>query len=149
MSEFNVGDKVISKGYPYLGEEVGIVVGIDTRENVLEKYLIKFNSLNKYEGWTYRDLCDNRNYVIEPYEGYAQWVDEDILVKVEEECKAECKEDEHEEECEEDIKIKFDKVREQKKELVRGISGKILEMTLEIKELEAEIEKIKKEWHLE
>ena len=139
MSKFNVGDKVVSKDSYYCSEEVGIVVGIDTRENVLEKYLIKFNSLNKYEGWTYRDLCDNRNYVIEPYEGYAQWVDEDILVKVEHES---------EEVCEEDIKMEFDKIREQKKELVRGINGKILEMTLEIKEMEHEIEKIKKEWHL-
>ena len=29
MNKFNIGDKVISKGYPHLGEEVGVVVGID------------------------------------------------------------------------------------------------------------------------
>lgn len=37
--------------------------------------------------------------------------------------------------------MEFDKIREQKKEVIK-------EMTLEIKELEAEIEKIKKEWCL-
>ena len=140
MSKFNIGDKVISKGYPYCDDEVGVVVGIDIREEVIGgEYLVKFDSLSKSGGWKYKGLCDNRNYVIEPYEGYAQWVDEDNLIKVE---------DESEEVCEEDIKIEFNKIREQKKELVRGINGKILEMTLEIKELEAEIEKIKKEWHL-
>ena len=239
MSKFNIGDKVISKGYPYCDDEVGVVVGIDIREEVIGgEYLVKFDSLSKSGGWKYKGLCDNRNYVIEPYEGYAQWVDEDNLIKVEEECEEVCMsefnigdkvivkdgsyfseyfgeevgivvgidtredvcdgkylvkfdslnknegreykvsnnnlnciikpyegyaiwlddlekvEDEYEEECEEDkheeyIRVEFDKVREQKKELIRGISGKILEMTLEIKELEVEIEKIKKEWHLD
>ena len=37
--------------------------------------------------------------------------------------------------------MEFDKIREQKKEVIK-------EMTLKIKELEAEIEKIKKEWRL-
>ena len=64
---------------------------------------------------------------------FSVWVYEDDLVKVEEKCK----EDEHEE----NIKMEFDKIREQKKEVIK-------EMTLEIKELEAEIEKIKKEWCL-
>ena len=36
-----------------------------------------------------------------------------------------------------------------KKEVIKGISEKVLEMTLEIKEMEHEIEKIKKEWHLD
>ena len=64
---------------------------------------------------------------------FSVWVYEDDLVKVEEECK----EDEHEE----NVKMEFDKIREQKKEVIK-------EMTLKIKELEAEIEKIKKEWCL-
>ena len=38
----------------------------------------------------------------------------------------------------------FDEIREQKKEIVKGMSEKVLKLTLEIKELEAEIEKIKK-----
>ena len=41
--------------------------------------------------------------------------------------------------------MEFDKIREQKEETVKGISEKVLKLTLEIKELEAEIEKIKKE----
>ena len=91
MSKFNIGDKVISKGYPYCDDEVGVVVGIDIREEVIGgEYLVKFDSLSKSGGWKYKGLCDNRNYVIEPYEGYAQWVDEDNLIKVEEECEEVC-----------------------------------------------------------
>ena len=41
--------------------------------------------------------------------------------------------------------MEFDEIREQKKEVIKDISEKMLEMNLEIKELEAEIEKIKKE----
>ena len=150
MSKFNIGDKVISKGYPYLGEELGVIVGIDTgAEGGDGKYLVKFNSLDTFSGWKYGIFRDNPDIIIEPYKGYAQWVNEDDLVKVEdecekEECKEECKEDKHEE----DIKMEFDKIREQKKEVIKGISEKVLEMTLEIKEMEHEIEKIKKEWHL-
>ena len=142
MSKFNIGDKVISKGYPYCDDEVGVVVGIDIREEVIGgEYLVKFDSLSKSGGWKYKGLCDNRNYVIEPYEGYAQWIDEDILVKVEEECE--------ENECEEDIRTKFESVRKQKEEIVKEMGEKVLELTLEIKEIEHEIEKIKKEWHLD
>ena len=61
---------------------------------------------------------------------FSVWVYEDDLAKVEEECK----EDEHEE----NIRMEFDEIREQKKEVIKN-------MTLETKELEAEIEKIKKE----
>ena len=68
---------------------------------------------------------------------FSVWVYEDDLVKVEEECK----EDKHEE----NIRMEFDEIREQKKEAIKDINEKVLEMTLEIKELEAEIEKIKKE----
>ena len=47
MSEFNIGDKVVSKGYPHLGEEVGVVVGIDIGAEADDgKYLVKFNSLD-------------------------------------------------------------------------------------------------------
>ena len=222
MSKFNIGDKVISKGYPNLGEEVGVVVGIDTRGEVEGKYLVKFNSLDISSGWVYGVFRNDPNYLGESYEGYADWVNEDDLVKVEEECEEEkCKEgeicmsefnigdkvisndsrysgkdvgviiridpredakdgkylvkfdsldaseryamwldnlikveEESEEECEEDkheedIKMEFDKIREQKKEVIKEISEKVLEMTLEIKEMEHEIEKIKKEWHLD
>ena len=142
MNEFNIGDKVISKGYPNLGEEVGVVVGIDPKAKVSGKYLVKFDSI---KGLEYELFCNNPNFIIEPYEGYAEWVDEDDLVKVEDECKEECEEDKHEE----DIKMEFDKIREQKKEVIKSISEKVLEMTLEIKEMEHEIEKIKKEWHLD
>ena len=146
MSKFNIGDKVILIGYPNLGEEVGIIVGIDLRkESNSGKYLVKFNSLDMGSGWVYGVFRNDLNLIIEPYEGYAEWVDEDDLVKVEDECeKGECEEDKHEE----DIKMEFDKIREQKKEVIKGISEKVLELTLEIKEMEHEIEKIKKEWHL-
>lgn len=139
MSEFNIGDKVISNDDFYPGKDVGVIVGIDPEEETYGKYLVKFDSIR---GLKYEHFSDNPNLIVEPYEGEAMWLDN--LIKVEEECEEECKEDKHEE----DIRVEFDKVREQKKEIIKGISEKILEMTLEIKELEAEIEKIKKEWHL-
>ena len=88
----------------------------------------------------YGIFCDDPHLIIEQYEGCAVWVYEDDLAKVEEECK----EDEHEE----NVRMEFDEIREQKKEIVKGMSEKVLKLTLEIKELEAEIEKIKKEWRL-
>ena len=134
MSKFSIGDRIISKGYPNLGEEVGVVVGIDPGKDAKAgKYFVKFDSLDIRNGWVYGIFCDDPHLIIEPYEGCAAWVYEDDLVKVEEECK----EDEHEE----NVRMEFDKIREQKKEVIK-------EMTLEIKELEAEIEKIKKEWCL-
>lgn len=142
MSKFNIGDRVISKGYPHLGEEVGIVAGIDIGADAGDgKYLVKFDSLSKSEGWEYRIFRDDRNYVIEPYKGYAQWVEEDDLVKVEEECK--------ENEFEKDIRVKFERIRKQKEETIKEMNEKVLELTLEIKEIEHEIEKIKKEWRLD
>ena len=145
MSKFNIGDKVVSKGYPNLGEEVGIIVGIDLRkESNSGKYLVKFNSLDMGSGWVYGVFRNDLNLIIEPYEGYAEWVNEDDLVKVEDKCK----ENEYEEECEEDIRTKFESVRKQKEEIIKEKSKKVLELTLEIKEIEHEIEKIKKEWHL-
>ena len=148
MSKFNIGDKVVSKRYPYLGEELGVIVGIDTRENAFGKYLVKFDSLELSEGLSYRDFVDNiinNTYCIaKPYEGRAIWLEEEDLTKVEEECE----ENECEEECEEDIRTKFESVRKQKEEIIKEKSKKVLELTLEIKEIEHEIEKIKKEWHL-
>ena len=145
MSKINIGDEVIVKDSSYLGEEVGTIVGIDTRENASNKYLVKFDSLDNYEGWSYgySFFANDPNLIVEPYEGYAIWLDE--LVKVEDKCEEECKEDKHEE----DVRMEFDKIREQKKEVIKSISEKVLEMTLEIKEMEHEIEKIKKEWHLD
>ena len=49
---------------------------------------------------------------------------------------------------EEYIKNEFDKIREQKRQTIKEMSEKVLGLTLEIKEIEAEIEKIKKEWLL-
>ena len=148
MREFNIGDKVFSNDGRYYGKDVGVVVGINP-EGKYGKYLVKFDSLDMYEGWSYgySFFVNNPELVIEPYEGRAIWLDDLIkIVKVEDEYeKGECEEDKHEE----DIKMEFDKIREQKKEVIKSISEKVLEMTLEIKEMEHEIEKIKKEWHLD
>ena len=134
MSKFNIGDKIISKGYPNLGVEIGVIVGIDPGKDAKAgKYFVKFDSLDICDGWVYEIFCDDPHLIIEPYEGCAVWVYEDDLVKVEDGGE----EDEHEE----NVKMEFDKIREQKKEVIK-------EMTLKIKELEAEIEKIKKEWCL-
>ena len=145
MNEFNIGDRVVAKDYPSIVKEVGVVVGIDPREGFPGKYLVKFDSLDTYEGWSYgyRFFINNPDLAIEPYEGRAVWLEEEDLVKVENECEEKC-----EEENEEDVKIKFARIRKQKKEVVKEMSEKVLEMTLEIKEMEHEIEKIKKEWHL-
>ena len=138
MSKFNIGDKIISKGYPNLGAEVGVIVGIDPGKDAKAgKYFVKFDSLDICDGWVYEIFCDDPHLIIEQYEGCAVWVHEDDLVKVEEECK----EDEHEE----NVRMEFDEIREQKKEVIKDMSEKVLKLTLEIKELEAEIEKIKKE----
>ena len=139
MSKFNIGDKIISKGYPNLGAEVGVIVGIDPGKDAKAgKYFVKFDSLDICDGWVYEIFCDDPHLIIEQYEGCAVWVYEDDLVKVEDGGEEdECKKNE----SEENIKMEFDKIREQKKKVIK-------EMTLEIKELEAEIEKIKKEWCL-
>lgn len=143
MNEFNIGDKVISNDSCYTGKDVGVIVGIDPKAKASGKYLVKFDSI---KGLEYELFCNNPDLIIEPYEGYAIWLDDLIkIVKVEDEYeKDECEENKHEE----DIKMEFDKIREQKKEVIKSISEKVLEMTLEIKEMEHEIEKIKKEWHL-
>ena len=162
MSKFNVGDKVISNDSRYLSEEVGVVVGIDTREDADGKYLVKFNSLDMCKGWGCGWFRDNSRYIIQPYDGYAIWLDD--LEKVEK-TKDELKEYEFKDEkvlnqnnfrniCavtgtdEEYIKTEFGKIREQKRQTVKEMSEKVLSLTLEIKEIEAEIEKIEKEWLL-
>ena len=139
MSKFNIGDKIISKGYPNLGAEVGVIVGIDPGKDAKAgKYFVKFDSLDICDGWVYEIFCDDPHLIIEQYEGCAVWVYEDDLVKVEDGGE----EDEYKKnESEENIRMEFDKIREQKKKVIK-------EMTLKIKELEAEIEKIKKEWRL-
>ena len=139
MSKFNIGDEVVVKDDPYFNEEVGAVVGIDLEKDTGDgKYLVKFDSLDMYEGWSYgySFFVNNPELVIEPYEGRAIWLDDLIkIVKVEE--------------CEEDIRTKFESVRKQKEEIIKEKSKKVLQLTLEIKEIEREIEKIKKEWHLD
>ena len=135
MSKFNINDKVILKKYSYLGEEVGVIVGIDLREDSEKKYLVKFDSIYELDGWEYETFRSNSNYIIEPYEGYAIFFGKNELIKVEEN-------------SEEDIKNKFNKIREQKKEAIKKMNEKMLQLTLEIKELETEIEKIKKEYYL-
>ena len=87
MSKFNIGDKVVPKGYPNLGEELGVIVGIDTRGEVEGKYLVKFDSLDEYSGWACRVYINDPYYIIEPYEGYAVWLDD--LEKVENESEEE------------------------------------------------------------
>ena len=84
MSKFNVGDKVMAKNSSFFGEEVGILVGIDIREDVYGKYLVKINSLDKFEGLAYEDCLDENYCIIEPYDGYATWLNE--LIKAEDEC---------------------------------------------------------------
>ena len=157
MSEFNIGDKVISKDSYYCSEEVGIVVGIDIKEGMEEKeygaYLVKFDSLDGCNGWEYELFSNNPNYIVEPYEGFAIWLDD--LEKVEE-TKDEkvLNQNNFRNVCamtgtdEEYIKTEFGKIREQKRQTVKEMSEKVLSLTLEIKEIEAEIEKIKKEWLL-
>ena len=155
MNKFNVGDKVISNDSYYLSEEVGTIVGIDTRENASRKYLVKFDSLDGYNGWAYGVFINNPYYNIEPYEGRAIWLDDFDLEKVEE-TKDEkvLNQNNSRNTCamtgtdEEYIKTEFGKIREQKRQTVKEMSEKVLSLTLEIKEIEAEIEKIKKEWLL-
>ena len=143
MSKFNIGDKVISNDSSYPSKEVGTLVGIDTREEYFGLYLVKFDSLDECEGFEYKLFRDNSIYIVTPYDGYAIWLDD--IEKVEED-KKEIRGSEFEDE--EYLRTEFDKIREQKKETIKQMSEKSLELALEIKEIEAEIEKIKKDWHL-
>ena len=135
MKKLNIGDKVVLKDCSDLEKEVGTIVGMYTgKEERGGNYLVKFDSLdNKCDGWDYEAFYGYPDYIIKSYEGHALWLYEEEIEKVEED---------------EDIKIKFDKIREQKKKIIKEMNEKVLELTLEIKELEAEIEKIKKEYYL-
>ena len=75
MSEFNIGDRVVAKDHPNIVKEVGVVVGIDPREAFPGKYLVKFDSLEWYNGWAYRVFVNNPYCNIEPYDGYAIWLE--------------------------------------------------------------------------
>ena len=66
MSKFNIGDKIISKGYPNLGAEVGVIVGIDPGKDAKAgKYFVKFDSLDICDGWVYEIFCDDPHLIIE------------------------------------------------------------------------------------
>ena len=45
--------------------------------------------------------------------------------------------------------MKFERIRKQKEETIKEMNKKVWELTLEIKEIESKIEKIKKEWRLD
>ena len=161
MKDFRIGDKVILTG-SYNGAE-GEVVGVELNERCKNRYLVKSGAINEDCGWDYEEAERNFDdeYDIKPYEGYATWTDD--IKKIEEVKDYEFKDEmvlnqcNCGEECmiaeadtnEEYIKNEFDKIREQKKETVKEMSEKVLGLTLEIKEIEAEIEKIKKDWHID
>ena len=161
MKDFRIGDKVILTG-GYNGAE-GEVVGVDLNKRCKNKYLVKSGVINEECGWNYEETKRNFDdgHDIKPYEGYAIWTDD--IEKIEEAEDYEFKDEmvlnqcNCGEECmiaeadgnEEYIRTEFDKIREQKKETIKEMSEKVLGLTLEIKEIEAEIEKIKKDWHID
>ena len=160
MKDFRIGDKVILTG-GYNGAE-GEVVGVDLNKRCKNKYLVKSDSIGVLSGWSYEETKRNFDdgHDIKPYEGYAIWIDD--IEKIEEIEDYEFKDEKvlnqcnYREECmiaeadgnEEYIKTEFGKIREQKRQTIKEMSEKALGLTLEIKEIEAEIEKIKKEWLL-
>lgn len=142
--KFNIGDKAIKREN---NEEVVICGYIIDEANNLE-YIIS----NDKSKDTLRQKMDRYPKVVvgeEYLDKTCSFIYPISLEKVNKplEDKEECVE-EVKEECEEDIRIKFDKIREQKKEAIKEKSKKVLQLTLEIKEIEHEIEKIKKEWHI-
>ena len=160
MNRFEIGDKVIFTGC-YNGNK-GEVVGFELDEICKNRYLVKSDSI-RTEGWNYEEVkrnFDEGEYDIRFYEGYAIWTDD--IEKIEEIEDYEFKDEKvlnqcnYREECmiaeadgnEEYIKTEFGKIREQKRQTIKEMSEKALGLTLEIKEIEAEIEKIKKEWLL-
>ena len=150
MKDFRIGDKVVLKNY-YNGAK-GEVVGIDLNERCKDRYLVKSDSITIIEeGWNYEEAkrnFDEGGYDIRFYEGYAIWTDDIEKVKeVEEETSHFIKVD-AEKEFEDYILDEYKKLREQKRQTIKEMSEKVLGLTLEIKEIEAEIEKIKKDWHL-
>ena len=163
MKDFRIGDKVVLINY-YNGAK-GEVVGIDLNERCKDRYLVKSDSITIIEeGWNYEEAkrnFDETLYKIVPYDDYAIWTDD--IEKIEEVEDYEFKDEmvlnqcNCGEECmiaeadinEEYIKNEFDKIREQKRQTIKEMSKKVLGLTLEIKEIEAEIERIKKEWHID
>lgn len=159
--EFKIGDKVVFKN-SYNGVE-GEVVGVELNERCKNRYLVKSDSIGVLSGWSYAEAKRNFDdeYDIKPYEGYAIWTDD--IEKIEEVEDYEFKDEKvlnqcnYREECmiaeadinEEYIKNEFDKIREQKRQTIKEMSEKVLSLTLEIKEIEAEIERIKKEWRID
>lgn len=161
--KFSLGQNVM-----YNGEECKIV-GIDT--NIIKNlnyncYLITTNK-EKYVGCfcthkeTFKDDVDMTFLDGIPDDTKCRWVGREELEIVESkdyEFKDEAvlNQSNYREERmiaeadtnEEYIKNEFDKIREQKRQTIKEMSEKVLGLTLEIKEIEAEIEKIKKEWLL-
>ncbi|WP_291626162.1 hypothetical protein [Clostridium sp.] len=161
--KFNLGQNVVCEG-----EECKIV-GID-KSNIIKDlnhncYLITTNK-EKYVGSfcthreTFKDDDDITFLDGIPDDTKCRWVGQEDIEEIQKDYEFkdetvlnQCN---YREECmiaeadanEERIKNEFDKIREQKKETVKEMSEKVLGLTLEIKEIEAEIEKIKKEWHL-
>ena len=45
--------------------------------------------------------------------------------------------------------MKFERIRKQKKEIIKGMSEKVLQLTSEIKKIECEMKKIIKKWQLD
>ena len=146
--KFNIGDKAIKREN---NEEVVICGYIIDEANNLE-YIIS----NDKSKDTLRQKMDRYPKVVvgeEYLDKTCSFIYPISLEKVnnpleDKEETAKKKVEEVKEECEEDIRIKFDKIREQKKEAIKEKSKKVLQLTLEIKEIEHEIEKIKKEWHI-
>ena len=141
MSRFKIGDRVFLKNY---NRPEGEVVGIDLVNNT-NKYLVKTDSLGISIGWTFEEAkanFDETLYNIIYYEGYAIWTDniEKIEETIEDTEINNIEETSHfikidsEKEFEDYILNEYKKLREQKKET--------------IKEMKAEIEKIRKEWNL-
>lgn len=139
--KFNLGQNVMYKG------EKHKVIGID-KTNIGNSdycYLINTNTMDSagqfYEFKEYLKDCDVFFLDNIPDDTDCRWVEEEDLEKLESKS-AGC------DSSEEYIRTEFDKIREQKRQTIKEMSEKVLGLTLEIKEIEAEIEKIKKEWHL-
>ena len=138
--KFSLGQNVM-----YNGEE-SKVVGIDKTPITNYHYLVTTNT-EKCIGCFYRHKETFKiNDCITFLDGVSDdtkcaWVKEKDLEELEPKS-AGC------DLSEEYIKNEFDKIREQKRQTIKEMSEKVLSLTLEIKEIEAEIEKIKKEWLL-
>ena len=137
--KFSLGQNVMCNG-----EECKII-GIDKthKDNLGQFYLITTNIVD-YIGELYKVKERFKNYKVFflddiPNDTKCRWVMEEELEPKSAGCDL----------SEEYIRIEFDKIREQKKEVIKEMSEKVLELTLEIKEIEAEIEKIKKDWHID